>query len=56
MQPQLKPVKKEFADTTKKLNEAAKKAVEEMSKRPYSLEQVMADQARLREENRNSKQ
>jgi hypothetical protein len=56
MQPQLKPVKKEFAEMTKKLNEAAKKAVEEMSKRPYTLEQRMANQARLRAENSKGKQ
>lgn len=55
MQPKLKPVKKEYADMTRKLNEAAKKAVEEMAKRPYSLEQVMADQARLRKENARRK-
>jgi pantoate kinase len=54
MEPKLKPIKKEFADTTKKLNEAAKRAVEEMSKRPYSLEQAMKNQARLREENNSA--
>ena len=53
-QPKLKAVKKEYEDYTRKRNKAAEKAVEEMLKRPYSLQQAEANLDRLRE-NRNKK-
>lgn len=55
-QPKLKPVKKEFADMTRKLNEAGKKAVEEMMKQPLTLEEVAEQFRRLKAERLKNKQ
>jgi len=56
MQPRLKPVEKKYADMTKKWNEEGNKAVEEMLKRPSSLQEAMADLRRLIVERNKSKQ
>jgi len=55
MQPRLKPVEKKYEDYRRKRSEAAKKAVEEMMKRPYSLQQAERNLEKLRAERLNSK-
>ena len=47
MQPKLKPVAQKYIDMQKKLSDAGKKAVEEMAKQPYTMEEAMENQHRL---------
>jgi len=50
MQPVIKENSQEVKDYIKKQNIAAKKAVEEMAKTPWSFDQVMEQAERLRKE------
>ncbi len=54
MQPTLLPIEKKYEDYRKKRSEEGKKAVSEMLKRPYSLQQAEANLDKLRAERLNS--
>ncbi|MBS1919134.1 MAG: hypothetical protein JST17_02665 [Bacteroidetes bacterium] len=50
LQPKLVPIEKKYEDYCRKRNEAAKKAVAEILKRPYSYEQAVKNLDKLRTE------
>ena len=56
MQNELSNEKKKYEEYRKMRNEAGKKAVQEMLNQPYSLEEAMKNQERLRAENSKDKQ
>jgi hypothetical protein len=55
MQPILKPIKKKFADYRKKFTEEGQKAIEEMLKQPYTMQQAEANLDKLRAERLKAK-
>ncbi len=55
MQPKLLPIEKKYQDYRNKRNKEGKKAVSEMLKRPYSLQQAEKNMDKLRAERLNSK-
>ncbi|MBS1737431.1 MAG: hypothetical protein JST21_03840 [Bacteroidetes bacterium] len=55
MQPTLFPIEKKYEDYRRKRNDAAKKAVAEMLKQPFSFQQAVQDLHKLREERGNIK-
>ena len=55
MQPTLLPIEKKYEDYRQKRSEEGKKAVAEMLKQPYSLQEAVANLTKLREERLNNK-
>ena len=55
MQPKLLPIEKKYEDYRNQRNKEGSKAVAEMLKQPYSLQQAMANLDKLKAERLNSK-